>query len=146
MRRPGAAPPAEKPAESKDKAAPDGFETSWFGYLSKTYESGLAASVDVTKVALKRLATEIVEEDSGFLKTTLDGEARDGTSLVVVLQELAPTSTRVSVKVGYLLGDRDAAQRIHSEIQGELDARRSKSPWTGGAGVPGGRPAGGGTP
>jgi hypothetical protein len=33
----------------------------------------------------------------------------------------------VSVKVGYLLGDRDAERRVHSEIEGELAAKRKET-------------------
>jgi hypothetical protein len=139
----GAPPPGgDKPAESKPAPAPDGFETSWFGHLSRTYEGGLTPTADATKTALKRLGIEVVEESGGLFETTLEAEGRDGTSLVVVLKEFTRGSTRIAVKVGYLLGDRDAAQRIHSEIQSELDARRSKTPWTGGTTPPAGRPTG----
>jgi len=139
----GAPPAGDKPADAKPAASPDGFETSWFGHLSKTYDTGLVASVDVAKTALRRLGIEVVEEEGGLFETTLEAEGRDGTSLVVILKEFTRGSTRIAVKVGYLLGDRDAAQRIHSEIQSEFDARKAKTPWTGGTSP---RPGGGGTP
>jgi len=147
----GAAPPGgDKPAESKTPAAPDGFEESWFGHLSKVYDGPLLACVDVAKTALRRLAIEVTEEKAGLFETTFEAEGRDGTSLIVILKELSPGTTRITVKVGYLLGDRDAAQRIHSEIQSEFAARKARTPWSGGAGAPGaqpsGRPGGGGTP
>jgi len=147
----GTAPPGgEKPPDAKAPAASDGFEESWFGHLSKIYEGGLPVCVDVAKTALRRLAIEVTEEKGGLFETTLEAEGRDGTSLIVILKEFSRGSTRITVKVGYLLGDRDAAQRIHSEIQSEFDARKARSPWAGGGGAPGaqpsGRPGGGGTP
>lgn len=145
----GGAPPAEKPAESKAPATPDGFEVSWFGHLSKVYQGGQLACVDVVKTALRRLGIEVTEEKGGLFETTLEAEGRDGTSLIVILKEFERGNTRITVKVGYLLGDRDAAQRIHSEIQSEFDARKAKAPWSGGVprgAEPPGRPGGGGTP
>ncbi len=131
--RGGAPPGGDKPADSKAPATPNGFETSWFGHLSKTYDGGLAVDVDVAKAALRRLGIEVQEEKAGIFETTLEGESRDGTSLVVILKEVERGKTRIAVKVGYLLGDHDAAQRIHSEIQSEFDTRKSRPGWTSGS-------------
>src|SRR5436190_383872 len=76
--RGGAPPPADKPAaDAKTPADPNGFEVSWFGHLSKTYEGGLAVGVDVAKAALRRLSIEVTEEKAGIFETTLEGESRD---------------------------------------------------------------------
>ena len=147
----GSAPPGgDKPAEQKAPVSPDGFEQSWFGHLSKVYDGPLLSCVDVAKTALRRLGIEITEEKGGLFETTFEAEGRDGTSLIVILKELSPGTTRITVKVGYLLGDRDAAQRIHSEIQTEFAARKARTPWSAGAATPGSqppaRPGGGTTP
>src|SRR5712671_3250155 len=87
--RGSAPPPADKPpADAKAPPAPNGFEVSWFGHLSKTYDGGLTADMDVVKAALRRLAIEVQEEKPGIFETTLEGESRDGTSLVVILKEV----------------------------------------------------------
>jgi hypothetical protein len=120
----GAGGEAEKHPEPQKPAAGGEFELSWFGLLSKTYDGGLASCADATKQALRRLDIGITEEKGGIFQTTFEAESKDGTSLVVILKELGKTSTRIGVKVGYLLGDKDAAQRIHSELQAEFDARK----------------------
>lgn len=130
--------------EGGEKAAPaagDGFETSWLGHLSKTYEGDLAQCAEATKAALRKLDLEVVESGGGIFQQTVDAEAKDGTSVLVQLKEVGKTTTRVAVKVGYLLGDRDAARRIHSEIGEELAGRRGeaeerKRRWRSGAGMP----------
>ena len=116
-------------AEEAPAAAPkgDGFETSWLGYLSKTYDGELGQCADATRAALKKLDLEVVQDGGGIFQKTLDAEAKDGTSLVVDLKEVTKATTRVSVKVGYLLGDKEAARRIHSEIEGELSGRRNEA-------------------
>lgn len=138
-------PPADKPADAKAPANANGFEVSWFGHLSKTYDGGLATGVDVAKAALRRLSIDVQEEKPGIFETTLEAESRDGTSLVVILKELERGKTRITIKVGYLLGDRDAAQRIHSEIQSEIDSRKTRPGLTSGS-VTSPRPPGGPTP
>jgi len=130
----------DKPAETK-APSPDGLETSWAGHVSKSYEGGLSACTEIVKAALKKLAIEVTEEKTGIFETTLEAESRDGTSLIVILKEVSRTETRVSIKVGYLLGDRDAARRIHSEVQSEVAAKKSARPWSGAT-----RPAMPGTP
>ena len=124
--RGGAPPGGDKPADSKAPATPNGFETSWFGHLSKTYDGGLAVDVDVAKAALRRLGIEVQEEKAGIFETTLEGESRDGTSLVVILKEVERGKTRIAVKVGYLLGDHDAARQMrffaaHSMLSALID-------------------------
>lgn len=132
--RGGAPPGGDKPAEPKaPAAAADGFEISWFGHLSKTYDGGLTTTVDLVKAALRRVGIEVQEEKPGTFGMTLEAESRDGTSLVVILKEFERGKTRVTVKVGYLLGDQDAARRIHSEIQSELDLRKTRPGWPSGA-------------
>ena len=109
------------------EAKPDGFETSWSGYLSKTYPGDLGPCVDAAKASLKKLGLEVTDEGGGIFEKTLEGEAGDGTTLDVRVKEVSRGTTRVSIKVGYLLGDKDAARRIHSEIEGELAARRNET-------------------
>lgn len=57
----------------------------------------------------------------------LEAEAQDGTSLVASVKELSKDQRRVSVKVGYLLGDGDAARRILSEVEGRLAAAKAEA-------------------
>lgn len=127
-----------KPSEQQPAPAGAEFESSLTG-LSRTYEGDHDLSVEATKAALKRLGLNVTDESGGVFKKTLDAESQDGTSVVVQLAGLSKGSTRISVKVGYLLGDRDAAQRIHSEVEAELEARRGavremQRKWGGGAG------------
>jgi hypothetical protein len=124
------------------QAPPDGFAASWLGHLSKTYEGDLATCVEATKASLRKLDIDVTDTQGGIFETGLEAESRDGTSLVVVVKEVTKGTTRIAIKVGYLLGDRDAARRIHSEIEAELAARRAevearKRRWTSGS------PAGG---
>jgi hypothetical protein len=65
---------------------------------------------------------------------SLDAEAQDGTSLVATIKEISKDQARVSVKVGYFLGDRDAARRILSEVDarfaaGKADAEERRRRW-----------------
>jgi hypothetical protein len=113
-------------AEPAPQPAGDGFESSWLGHLSRTYPGSLAECTDGAKAALRRLQIDVTEEKPGLFETTLEAEGRDGTSLVLIAKEVTRDSTRIAVKVGYLLGDRDAARRIHSEIESELKARRDE--------------------
>jgi hypothetical protein len=106
--------------------AADGFETGWLGHMSKTYPGSLAETTEGAKAALRRLQIDVVEESPGMFETTLESESRDGTTLLIVVKEVTRQTSRVTVKVGYLLGDRDAAHRIHSEIESELKARRDE--------------------
>lgn len=136
---------AEKPKEPKGS----GFEISWLGYLSRTYDGELSECAEATRAALAKLGLEVVDDRGGMFQKALEAESGDGTSLVVLLKEVTKATTRVSIKVGYLLGDKDAARRIHSEIEAELGARRAeaeerKRRWRPGPGtLP---PAGGGAP
>jgi hypothetical protein len=142
------------PAQSDKapEAKTDGFETSWSGYLSKTYPGDLGPCVDAAKASLKKLGLEVTDEGGGIFEKTLEGEAGDGTSLDVRVKEVSRGTTRVSIKVGYLLGDKDAARRIHSEIEGELAARRNETAerqrrWRSGSTMPGmGVPGASGAP
>jgi Protein of unknown function (DUF3568) len=123
-------------------AKADGFQTSMFGYVAKTYDGELGQCVDAAKAALKKLGLEVTDEGGGIFEKSLDAEARDGTSLVVRVKELSRGTTKVSIKVGYLLGDGDAARRIHSELEGELAARRDEAAerqrrWRAGSTTPG---------
>lgn len=106
---------------------PDGFETSWTGFLGKTYEGDQDTSLAAARAALRRLGLSVVEESGSMFRRSFDVEAEDGTFAVVEVAALTKTTTRVSVKVGYFLGDRDAARRIHSEIDAELAGRRGET-------------------
>lgn len=129
----------EKPAA--DAKAADGYETSWTGYVSRTFPGGLADTVEAVKSALRGLDLEITGESGGVFEKSVDAEAQDGTSLVASVKEVSKDQTRVSVKVGYLLGDGDAARRILSEIEarvasGKAEAEERRRRWRpSGAGV-----------
>ena len=108
------------PAEPAPGATTDGIETSWSGYLSKTYDGDLAFLVEAIRGALTGLHIDIGQESEGFRSVSFEGESQDGTSLIVDVSEVTKDLTRVSVKVGYFLGQRDAARRVHSEIEDEI--------------------------
>lgn len=133
------APKGEKPAA--DAKAAGGYETSWTGYVSRTFPGGLADNVEAVKSALRGLDLEITGESGGVFEKSVDAEAQDGTSLVASVKEVSKDQTRVSVKVGYLLGDGDAARRILSEIEarvasGKTEAEDRRRRWRpSGAGV-----------
>ena len=114
---PGGAPPGGKPV----------YQVSLTGYVSKVYACDHQLCVNASKAALQRLGLRVNEESGGLFKKHFDVEGADGTSAAVDVVELGKTSSRVSIKVGYLLGDRDAAERIHSEIDGEVGARSGQS-------------------
>ena len=113
----GGAPPGGKPV----------YQVSLTGYVSKVYDCDHQLCVNASKASLQRLGLRVNEESGGLFKKHFDVEGADGTSAAVDVVELGKTSSRVSIKVGYLLGDRDAAERIHSEIEGEVGARRGQS-------------------
>jgi hypothetical protein len=96
------------------------YEVSYTGYTSRVYEHPQEACVSATKVALQHLSLRVDEESPGLFKKSFVASGADGTTVAVQVVELGRTASRVSIKVGYLLGDRDAAQRIHSEIENEL--------------------------
>jgi hypothetical protein len=117
-------------SKGDDQAAPapaptGGFETSWSGYVSKTYPGTLSDNAEAVKSALRALDLEITRDRGGIFEQSLDAKARDGTSLVVSVKEVGKDKTRVSVKVGYLLGDGDAARRILSEVEEKITAGRA---------------------
>jgi hypothetical protein len=118
---------AAQPPANPPPAKEEGFEVSWLGLLSRTYDGDLALCADAVKASLRKLGLEVTSEKPGIFETTIEAESRDGTSLVVIAKEVTRGTTRVTIKVGYFLGDRDAARRIHSEIEGELQARRAEA-------------------
>src|SRR5207249_6516937 len=114
-------PPAAQPAPGKPA-----YETSYTGYVSKVYECDHQSCVNATKAALQRLGLRVDEETGGLFKRAFVVEGADGTSVALQVVELGKTTSRISIKVGYFLGDRDAAQRIHNEIDGEVAVRRGQ--------------------
>jgi hypothetical protein len=121
----------EKPKEGEQPAAAakpaDGYTTSWTGYVSRTFPGGLADNVEAVKSAMRALDLDITGEGGGVFEKSLDAEAHDGTSLVASVKEVSRDQTRVSVKVGYFLGDRDAARRILSEVESRLAAAKQEA-------------------
>jgi Protein of unknown function (DUF3568) len=121
----------EKPKEGEQPAAAakpvDGYQTSWTGYVSKTFPGALADNAEAVKSALRSLDLEITGESGGVFEKSLEAEAQDGTSLVASVKEVSKDQTRVSVKVGYLLGDKDAARRILSEVEGRIAAGKAEA-------------------
>ena len=114
----GAAPPA---------APTGGYETSWLGYVSKPFPGTLDDDAEAVRSALRALGLEITEESGGLFEKNLSAVGGDGTSLVVSVKEISKDQTRVSVKVGYLLGDGDAARRILSEVEGRISAVKAEA-------------------
>ena len=126
--------PKEGEKAAADAKAADGYETSWTGYVSRTFPGGLGDTVEAVKSALRGLDLEITGESGGVFEKSVDAEAQDGTSLVASVKEVSKDQTRVSVKVGYLLGDGDAARRILSEIEarvasGKAEAEERRRRW-----------------
>jgi hypothetical protein len=121
--------PAGQPAAAAPTPAPaDPYQVSWTGYMSRTYDGELGECVDAAKAALAKLELQLTSDESGgIFRQKMEAQSQDGTALVVDVQEVTKTQTRVSVKVGYLLGDRDAERRVHSEIEGELAAKRKET-------------------
>jgi hypothetical protein len=124
---------AEKPAADA-KPAGDGYQTSYTGYVSKSFPGGLSDTVEAVRSALRGLELEVTGESGGVFEKSLDAEAQDGTSLVATIKEISKDQARVSVKVGYFLGDRDAARRILSEVDarfaaGKADAEERRRRW-----------------
>jgi len=121
----------EAPKDDKAAAPPAaptaGYETSWLGYVSKTFPGPLADNVEAVKSALRALDLEVTEESGGLFEKSLEAEGRDGTSLIVRVKEISKDQTRVSVKVGYFLGDGDAARRILSEVDGRVAAGKAEA-------------------
>lgn len=113
----------EKPAAAAKPA--DGYQTSWSGYVSRTFPGVLGENVEAVKSALRALDLEITGESGGVFEKSLEAEAGDGTSLVASVKEVSKDQTRVSVKVGYLLGDKDAARRILSEVEERVAAAKA---------------------
>ena len=137
----GQKPEGDKPPDAKSPV----FETSWLGNLSKTYDGELSQCTEATRAALRNLDLEVTKDEPGMFEKTLEAESKDGTSLVVTLKEVTKDTTRISIKVGYLLGDKDAARRIHSEIEDQVSSRRAeaderKRRWRSGALPPPGGP------
>lgn len=117
----------KKDADAAPAESPDGFEASMLGVVSRSYEGNLESTLDAVHTALRKLDVDVTEEQGGMFEKSLEAEGSDGTALVVTVKELAKDQTRVGVKVGYLLGDEDAARRIHNEIGDELSSRRSET-------------------
>jgi hypothetical protein len=116
-------------------AAPGtGIETSWTGYVSKTYDGSLDFVVGATRAAVQKLGLRLIDESPGLFRMSFDVESQGGESAVIQISELTKTTARVSIKVGYLLGNQDAARRIHSEIEAEWNVRHK---WIGVPGAPG---------
>jgi len=115
--------------KSGDQAPPGqaaqgtGLEVSLTGYVSKTYDGDQDLCITATRSALQRLGLKVDEESGGMFRKSFEASGQDGTSVALEVTELTKSTTRIGIKVGYLFGDRDAAQRIHSEIEGELSAR-----------------------
>jgi hypothetical protein len=120
----GGKPPDQPPqAAQAARATATALETSFSGYASRTYPGDHELCVAATRAALKKLGLRITGESGGMFKRSLEVESEDGTAVAVQITELTKTSTRISLKVGYLFGNRDAAERIHSEIEAEVTGR-----------------------
>jgi hypothetical protein len=117
----GATPPTEAPAPL------EGYDVSLTGYVSKTYDADLDAGVASVKAALATLQFHVLQESGALFEKTFEIESEDGTSVVVKVAAVTKSTTRISVKVGYLFGNQDAARRIHSEIEAEIAGHRQES-------------------
>lgn len=113
-------------------AADDGVQVSWSGFVTKAYPGRLPTVLRAVRASLETLQIDVLEEEEGTFSRDLEAVTREGTSLAVSVAEVTKDETRVEIKVGYLLGNRDAARRIHSEIEGQLasmNAGDRRDPW-----------------
>jgi hypothetical protein len=121
--------PGDQPAQGQ--AAPgqgeDAYETSLTGYVSRTYDCDHDLCLTATTTALKRLGLRVGEQKGGMFRKSLSVESEDGTAVAVDMTEIGRAATRIEIKVGYGFGDRDAARRIHSEIEAEISGRRQQA-------------------
>jgi predicted small lipoprotein YifL len=127
----------EQAPEDPAAAKQDKIETSTMGAASKVYPCTLPQAAAAARSALKALNIRVTDESGGIFKTSLDAESRDGTSVTAEITETTKTTTRIEIKVGRLMGDVDAARRIHSEIESELAGTSREKPGWGGRGFPG---------
>jgi len=109
--------PAE--GEEQGETQPE-FEESFLGYLSKTYEGSHDRCAAATRSALEKLELKVVNESGDMFGRTFEAEGGD-VAIVVELAPVSKTSTQVSVKVGYLFGDKTAAQRDRRP-EGQVEA------------------------
>lgn len=125
----GSGVPADGSAVGKDASPEPGhqLETSILGFVSKAYVGTQDQCLSSTRAALTNLHLKINRESGAIFKREFEVEAEDGTTAVIDVSELTKASSRVTIKVGYLLGDEDAARRIHSEIEAEIASRRHEA-------------------
>lgn len=137
----GGTPSAPEPEVQEGGAAGGQLESSMSGWLSRTYRCEQQECIDATKVALANLQL-IVHEESGaiFRRVFETTSEEDGTNAIIEVSDLTKETSRIGIKVGYLLGNEDASRRIHSEILSVLESetavrQEKKKKWTGLSGL-----------
>lgn len=85
------------------------------GSLSREYPLAYSRAWDATNSALAKQQISISNSMDEGLKGDIDAVRRDGTKVVVKLEDRGQNVTTISVRVG-LLGDRSDAEKIHDEI------------------------------
>jgi hypothetical protein len=85
------------------------------GSLSREYPLAFSMAWDATNSALAKLQISTSNSMDEGARGKIEAVRRDGTKVAVLLKDMGQNVTSISVRVG-ILGDRDAAERIHDEI------------------------------
>lgn len=85
------------------------------GSLSREYPLAYSRAWDATNSALANQQISISNSMDEGIKGDIDAVRRDGTKVVVKLEDRGQSVTTISVRVG-ILGDRSDAEKIHDEI------------------------------
>jgi len=85
------------------------------GSLSREYPLAYSRAWDATNSALANQQISISNSMDEGVKGDIDAVRKDGTKVVVKLEDRGQSVTTISVRVG-MLGNRSDAEKIHDEI------------------------------
>lgn len=88
------------------------------GWLERNYQANLDQSYAASKLALQDLGITLTEETKSIADAELKGDY-NGQKVWVDLEEIAPTTTTIGVRVS-ALGDRAASEKIHEALDRRL--------------------------
>lgn len=88
------------------------------GNLIREYPVAYAKAWNAANAALANLKIGVTNSLNNGAKGTIEAVQKDGSKVVLNLKDKGQNVTSVSVRVG-VLGDRKAAERIHSAIASE---------------------------
>ena len=94
------------------------------GNVIKTYEAEYYQAVSASDGVLEELKIPVRNKTSDALKTVIDAQRADGTSLVIQIKRYEHKLTRISVRTGVVgLTDREASEQIHFYIDRRLKSQ-----------------------